>query len=98
MRKILYIVFRADPQGAVFIKNLLSRCLPRTSTLFLHVQGVLELGAGVPGLKAFLVDGVVRVEANHQRIPCRVDFFQWLREGERKTGHFKPQDCGWSLK
>lgn len=44
----------------------------------------MELGAGVPGVKAFLVDGVIRMESNHQRIPCRVDFFQWLREGERK--------------
>lgn len=55
-------------------------------TLFLHVQGVLELGAGVPGLKTFLVDGVIRVEPNHQRISCRVDLFQWLRDGERKSG------------
>lgn len=42
--------------------------------LFPHVQSILELGAGVLGMKAFLVDGVVRVEPDHQRIPCRVDF------------------------
>lgn len=52
---------------------------------FLHVQGILELGAGVSGMKAFLVDGVIRVELNHQRISCRVDLFQWLRKGQKKT-------------
>ncbi|KAL0616264.1 hypothetical protein AAY473_013111 [Plecturocebus cupreus] len=48
-------------------------------------MGILELGADVSGMKAFLVDGVVCVESNHQGISCGVDFFQWLKRGERKT-------------
>lgn len=47
---------------------------PETEALLPHVQGILELGAGVPGMKAFLVDGVVCVETDHQRVSCRVDF------------------------
>jgi hypothetical protein len=39
------------------------------------VQSILELGAGVSGVEAFLTDGVIRVESNHQGVPCRVDFF-----------------------
>lgn len=77
--------FRVVSQGAIVVKTFSILHLSRTMTLFLHVQGVLELGAGVLGMKAFLVDGVIRVEPNHQGIPCRVDFFHWLRKRERKT-------------
>lgn len=58
--------FRAASQGAIII-NILDSCLSRTVTvmLFPHMQGILELGAGILGVKTFLVDGVVCVELNH---------------------------------
>lgn len=44
------------------------------------MQCILKFGTYVLGMKAFLVDGVICVESNHDGIPCRVDFFQRLQE------------------
>lgn len=47
--------------------------------LLSHVQCVLKFGTRILGMKAFLVDGVICVEPNHDGIPRRVDFFQGLQ-------------------
>lgn len=43
------------------------------------VQSVLEFGAGVPQVEALLVDGVIRVELDHDRIAGGGDLFRGLR-------------------
>lgn len=50
---------------------------PRPS--FPRVQRVLEFGAGVAKVETLLVDGVVRVEANHHRVSGRVNLLGGLR-------------------
>lgn len=53
--------------------------------LLSHVQCILKFGTYVSGVKAFLVDGVVCMESNHDGIPCRVDFFQRLQKSKDST-------------
>lgn len=57
----------------------------RTVKLLSHVQCILKFGTYVLGVKAFLVDGVICVESNHEGIPCRVDFFQRLQESKEDS-------------
>lgn len=52
------------------------------------MQRVLELGAGVADMKTFFVDGVVRVELDHNGVTGRVDLLWGLPGGTKK-----PKKC-----